>query len=329
MFKKFQMATKAMVALIIMGFMIATPAKAQVDEIDAFLEAQGENSRALTGAYLAPLATGLSTGLNSGWNTKAAPTRKLGFSLQVRTALSAVPSSAQMFDANTIGLQNVTVSPGISSTIAGDDTPGQTITDNTGTYDPIQVPQGSGFSYVPAAMIQANIGLVANTDITIRFVPETEIPDYGDMSVFGGGIKHGISQYLPNAFPLDISIMAGFTQIDLNGYISKEDDQIVETKTSSYVVNALVGKSLPLLSLYAGAGIQGGSIDVDMLGEYDVDDNGTIDYTNPISLSIDSDAKAQVLAGFQLKVSILRIYGEVTLSEYTTYNAGVGIGFGK
>ncbi|RNC80030.1 MAG: hypothetical protein ED557_12935 [Balneola sp.] len=315
--------------ILLIAVLIANPTHAQVNEINAFLEAQEENTRALTTAYLAPLATGISTGLNSGWNTKAAPSKTLNFSIQVRTALSAVPSSAQMFDANTIGLQNVTVSPGESSTIAGTDTPGQTITDITGTYDPIQVPQGSGFSYVPAAMIQANVGLVANTDITIRFIPETEIPDYGDMSVFGVGIKHGISQYLPGLFPLDISIMAGYSQIDLNGYISKELDQIVETTTSSYVVNALVGKSLPLISLYAGFGIQGGSIDIDMLGEYDVDNNGSIDYTDPVSASLDSDANAHALAGFQFKIAILRIYGEVTLSEYTTFNAGVGIGFGR
>ena len=59
----------------------------QLKEIEKFLDAGGDNVEALTKAYLSPLPNGVITGLNSGWTTKAKPTKSLGFSLQLRASL--------------------------------------------------------------------------------------------------------------------------------------------------------------------------------------------------------------------------------------------------
>ena len=90
-----------------------------MEEIEVFLESGSDNATALTKAYLSPLPTGLSTTLNSGWTTKAAPTKKLGFSLQIRGAIAAVPGSGQTFDASTLGLSNVNVTGTSTNTISG------------------------------------------------------------------------------------------------------------------------------------------------------------------------------------------------------------------
>jgi hypothetical protein len=315
--------------LMVSGLLLAwQPANAQLDEIRAFLESGEDNANKLAEAYLAPLPTGLSTALNSGWTTKAAPTKKLGFSLQVRAALAAVPSSAKTFDASTLDLENVVVSGSSSNTISGGSGGGQTITDQSGNFS-FQVPGGTGVSYVPATMLQGNVGLIKGTDITVRYIPETELGSYGDISLVGAGIKHGLNQWIPGGklLPVDISVMAAFSQIDLNAVISESAEQFVETSTQTFVLNALVGKTLPFISAYAGVGIQTGSFELNMLGDYTIGTAPfTETYTDPVSFTKDSDAAIHALAGAQFKLAIFRIFAEVTVAEYTTYNAGIGIG---
>jgi hypothetical protein len=335
MIKGFSKICTVMTFIVVMIFS-SNPAKAQLSDIEAFLDvlSEGEqNASVLTQAYLEPMATGLSTALNSGWTTKAAPTKKLGFSVQIRTALTAVPSTAQTFDASTLGLSpGITVSPGESNTISGDKGSGQTLSFGAGpAATNITLPGGTGLAYVPAAMLQGNIGLIKDTDVTVRYIPETAIGDFGDMAMFGVGIKHGLNQWLPGGklLPVDISVMAAFSQTDLNADLNFNagEEQSLETSTNTFVLNALVGKTLPFLSAYAGLGIQSGTFELDILGNYTVG-SGVLSetYTDPVSFSQDSDAAIHALAGVQFKIAILRIYAEATVAEYTTYNVGVGIG---
>lgn len=178
-------------------------------------------------------------------------------------------------------------------------------------------------------MIQGNVGLIKGTDITVRYIPETDIGDYGSISVVGAGIKHGLNQWLPGGklLPVDISVMAAFSQTDLNATISSSAEQFVNTTTETFVFNALVGKKLPFISAYAGVGFQTGTFNLDMLGDYTVGSGPAQEtFTDPVSFSSDSDAAIHALAGAQFKLAIFRIFAEVTLAEYTTYNAGIGIG---
>lgn len=317
------------IALIVLGLLFAwNPANAQLGEIRAFLESGEANANKLAEAYTSPLPTGLSTALNSGWATGAAPTKKLGFSIQVRAAFAAVPSSGTTFDANELGLENVTVSGSSSNTISGGSGSGQTISDLSNSYS-FSIPGGTGVDIVPAAMIQGNVGLIKGTDITVRYIPETDIGDYGSISVVGAGIKHGLNQWLPGGklLPVDISVMAAFSQTDLNATISSSAEQFVNTTTETFVFNALVGKTLPFISAYAGVGFQTGTFNLDMLGDYTVGSGPAQEtFTDPVSFSSDSDAAIHALAGAQFKLAIFRIFAEVTLAEYTTYNAGIGIG---
>lgn len=333
MINRYKTFTKIILGTFMLGFMVTTPLKAQLAEIEAFLESGSDNATALTRAYLSPLPTGLSTTLNSGWTTKASATKTLGFSLQIRAAVAAVPSNGTTFDASQLGLTNVTVSPGTSSTISGAKGGGQTISstdpNNTFAFD---LPGGTGFEYVPTAMVQANIGLIKATDVTIRYIPETDIGDYGNISVVGAGVKHELNQWLPGGklLPVDISVMAAFSQVSLNGdleFNAGATDQVVETTTNTFVLNALIGKSLPFVSVYGGLGFQQGSFELDVLGDYEIGTapfNTTI--SDPVSYSEDSDAGIHALAGFQFKLGPIRIYAEATAAEYVTANAGIGIG---
>ena len=320
-------------------------AHAQLDDIGVLLQGGASDATALTRAYLSPLATGLSAGFNSGWNGSARPRKPLGFSIELRTSLAFVPSNRQTFDINSLGLTNLRLQAGednIAQTIAGSDSDGPVLDIIGG--DPgmeqilgnIQLPTGTGFNFAPAPMLQAGLGLIRSTDVTVRYIPETDIGDFGNIGLIGGAIKTEITDWFPagKLLPVDISLQIGITQVDLTANLDAAggDNQEVEISNNSYVVNALVGKSLPFISLYAGVGLQGGSFDVDVVGDFDVETVvGGIRQVNtisdPISFSEDSEVNGHLLGGFRLKLGFLSIFVEGTVSEYSTINGGIGFGF--
>lgn len=292
-------------------------------DLEKLFSANAADVETLTKAYLNPLATGLSTAINSGWVTKAKPTKKLGFSVQLRSGFTSIPSSARTFDVKKLGLPDdkYRIEGTTSYTINGDKKTGQQlfpIVNGIESPTPIIMPKGMGFSAVPAPMLQANVGLIKDTDITARYIPVTNIKNFGNLSLTGLGIKHGLNQWLPSGklLPIDISIMAAYTTLSLNADISS--NQSVETTTNGFVLNALVGKTLPFLSAYGGIGFQTGSFALD------IEQGGLL--SESISYTQDSDAAIHAMAGFQLKIAILRIYVEATMAEYATVNAGIGIG---
>ncbi len=335
------------------GLFLSTPAQAQFGDIGAFLKAGAEDATILTKEYLRPFPTGFGTGLNAGFTEGAAPKKMLGFSIQIRPSLAIVPSSAQEFDISTLGLTNIrAANPNdtITPTISGESKTGPEliIEDNSGNeLSRFNMPKGVGIPVVPAPIVQASVGLIRSTDITLRYLPETSVGDFGDFSILGGAIKHGINQYIPagKLLPVDISVMVGFNKITANsnldvkpttGAIANDpsnpgdfSDQAVKTSTNTFVVNALVGKSLPFISVYGGLGFQQATFELDIEGDYPVDlpFNRYDVITDPVSFSLDSESSLHALAGFRLRLGVLAIYAEATAANYFTANAGVGISF--
>ncbi len=313
----------------------------QLKKIEKFLDAGGDNIDALTKAYLSPLPNGIISGLNSGWTTKAKPTKSLGFSLQLRASVATVPSVEQMFDASSIGLEGISVSPGTSSTVAGENIRGQILTlpDNS----TLTLPSGTNLPYVPTPMVQANLGLFLGTDVTVRYVPEINLQelergpidrfqDFGSIDLFGVGVKHDINQWIPGGklLPIDLTIMAAYTQLNMAvnlEFNTGAQGQRVESSTQAIVTNFLVGKTLPFISAYAGVGYQSGTFELNMLGDYVIGSGvAQSTLTDPVSYTQNYDGGIHLLAGAQIKLAILRIFAEVTTAEYTTFNGGIGIG---
>lgn len=332
---------KLLFSILLVTFFLAPVEEShgQLKEIEKFLDAGGDNVDALTKAYLSPLPNGIISGLNSGWTTKAKPTKSLGFSLQLRASVATVPSVEQMFDASSIGLEGISVSPGTSSTIAGENIRGQILTlpDNS----TLTLPSGTNLPYVPTPMVQANLGLFLGTDVTVRYVPEIDLQelgpidgfqDFGSIDLFGVGVKHDINQWIPGGklLPIDLTIMAAYTQfnmaVDLE-FNRGAQGQRVESSTEAIVTNLLVGKTLPFISAYAGVGYQSGTFELNMLGDYVIGSGvSQTTLTDPVSYSQNYDGGIHLLAGAQIKLAILRIFAEVTTAEYTTFNGGIGIG---
>jgi len=189
--------------------------------------------------YAEPLFKGLGTGLNSGWNNTAKTKKLLHFDLRITANIAQVPAGDQSFDVTKIGLSNhLQVDPSSTTNIAPTfggsknvPTPLMDIKDNNGnTIGTFNMPNGV-IKYIPAPDIQLTIGLVHNTDITIRTTPTINIGNNsGSIGEIGFGIKHDIIQDFAGKkpFPFDLAIALNYNRINYNAPLNVQpDDGIV------------------------------------------------------------------------------------------------------
>lgn len=360
------MKTKSAIFTCLTGLLLLTcisiPAHAQIDNIEDLIRAGQEDAQTLTQAYLKPLPSGFGADINSGWFMNATPHSTLGFDIQIRGAIAFVPSSDQSFDINELNLQRVELADGepssISPTVSGEDNSGPNIVveDEDGEQlAEFALPSGSGYNIVPAPMLQASLGIVKDTDVTVRFIPKSETDDI-EYGMLGFGVKHGINQWLPggNVLPVDLTVFFGYTNIDVNGILDLQpdpgaqpnpfnadaananfDDQAAKISLSTFTAKALVGKSLPFISVYGGIGYETATMDVEVVGDYPVAVDPGIPVTtsfydvisDPVGYEEDGNNKFSLLAGANFKLAFFNIFAEYTLADYSVVNAGIGFSF--
>jgi len=366
--------TKALLTGIIFSFLVSSSAFAQVDDVGRILQASSEDANILVSEYLKPFGSGFGASINTGWTNTAKPHKKFGFDITITTGLAVVPGSDKSFDVNQIGLQQLELESGPSTlqTINGAD---DVQTSTLAAYETINgqrtklfefdMPTGTGFGYVPAPEIKAGLGLIKDTEIMVRYVPEVSIDEYGTFQQFGFGAKHGINQWLPggNLLPVDISVMAGYTNLTVTsdfsitaedvitdpnntenpfaGQPSTWEGQKVEIDTDAFTINALVGKSLPVISVYGGIGFETSTMSIGTPGTYPTivtnpdfqadpqnEDPLLVDtIEQPIDIELEGGNSFHALAGFRLKLAVFHISASYTVSNYSTLNAGFGFTF--
>jgi len=323
--------TWGLVLLFLAGGWIR-PATAQVENVDDLLRGGTADARTLIDAYLAPGATGFGAGLNTGWTGAAKPHSVLGFHLRIGATLSRVPSGDRTFTLGDGDLESLTLvngEIGSSPTVAGEeDTPTYRLRLPSGST--ITMPEGSGFSFAPTPVIEAGVGIVRDTEIMLRLVPTVEVvDDYGTVSLFGVGVKHGLNQWLPGGAPLpvDVTAMVHYTRFDLNADLEESGNQRLEWGTGAWAITALVGKSLPVLSVYAGLGVETAATEVAMKGTYEIENDQGIPATveDPLTVSFDRNTSLRALGGARIRLGFIALYLEGTLANYSSLTAGLGL----
>lgn len=366
---------RLLTVVLFLGFfgIQTTSSFAQVGDVGRILQASAEDANILVQEYLRPFGSGFGASLNSGWTNTARPHKKLGFDITVSTGLAVVPSADKTFDVTEIGLQELEVESGPSTlqTING---ASDVQTTSLAAYETINgqeqklfefdMPTGTGFGYVPAPEIKGAIGLVKDTELMFRYVPEVEIGDYGTFDQFGFGAKHGINQWLPGGklLPVDLSVMAGYTKQTVSAGFSLTGEDIrdpqttenpyqdqpetwegqkIAIETNAYTIKALVGKTLPVLSIYGGVGYETSTMSITTPGNYPTIGENP-DYTgpggsekplivetlaDPIDVEIEGENGFHALAGLRLKFAVFHISASYKLAKYPALNAGFGISF--
>jgi len=317
------------------------------DNVGDLFKSGPADATKLVNAYFDPLYKGLGVGLSDGWSNTAKSKGFLKFEVRFSVSGALVPQSARTYDVNTLGLANIRPAAGASSigpTAFGNDQEGgrmQLYSSNglpTTTF--FNLPQGVGFHIVPAAQIQATIGLPKNIDISLRAMPKIKLSDdLGSLSMIGVGAKVELLPiFMGNSdklVPVDIALAGGFTQfkytLPLNINNNSNSDQRIDAKFNGVNFDVIVSKKILFFTPFASIGYQTSTTNLKALGTYSFEtgNGSSISYTDPIAVKQRDIDGIRGTLGFQLKFGFFKLYSSYTAAKYNLFNAGIGFGIGQ
>lgn len=332
---------------------------AQTDVVE-FIKAGAADANKLFQPYLEPYAFALGDGLNNGWYNSADTHKFLGFDLAVSASAIQIPNSAKTFDLSAINFSSLTIASGgtIAPTIAGSDANGPTliVSDDQGNeLASFKSPPGTGVDIVPVPMAQLTLGILPNTDLSVRYIPTVDIAldqDNMEIGMIGIGIKNNFMKTVTalKDLPFDAAFFAGYSKIDAesslsftpedygSGYTSvtfvNADDQFLKISSSSLKFGLIVSKKLGPLTVFGSVSQNSSKSTVDLVGKYPVVtalSNGDLVISDedalydPIALEF-NNSNLSMDAGIRLKLAFLSIFGSVSKSQYTSINAGISLG---
>ena len=343
--------------IIILFFCLAAIAAKAQDLGDILLAA--DDASKLTENYISPAMKGLMYSMNGGWYSTAKTHKKFGFDITIEANGSFVPKADEIFQFIQSDYNYSTLPNGESflpTVMSSDDTetevdvriPYQNDTYKVANFN---MPGGVGGDFpgnaVPGPMVQVGFGLPFHTDIKLRYVPRIGFSDDVDAGLIGVGLQHDLMQYFGplDKLPLNVSILAGFTKMDVT-YKIKDDnfaDEISITNgkgafnLNTFTIQALGSLDFTLITLYAGMGYNNGSSSISVKGDYDltydiVDNNGNVISTvnesisDPININFDANGFRTTL-GARLNLGFFKIFGDYTLQGYNTVTAGIAFSF--
>jgi len=313
-------------------------------DYDQLLKGSLADASYLLEGYIAPAMNSLGAGLNQGWYNTAKTHKPFGIDFTITTSLIYVPGSDDFYSVDNTRLQEIRLVSYDGQTV-GASSSGSVPTIFGPEKAPIYETLDSGKDFegppgfdlqntikiakaLPVPMYHLGIGLPKNFDIKVRFSPTIEFSDFR-FNLFGLGLMHDVKQYIPGlkVVPIDLAIFAGYTQMKmeqgLSGTTSGTDQKaIAEFKATT--VQAMVSKKISVLTFYGAAGYNFANSSLDMKGTYDLDDDGTPEATDPLSLEF-STSGPRATAGMRLKLSVFTLHADYTFANYNALSAGFGI----
>jgi hypothetical protein len=286
------------------GFFVYQTSQAQIKDIASMLSGSQQDAEKLFTAYLKPYSKAFGADLNGGWYNTAKTHKLGGFDLTFSISAAMVPSADKTYNIADLNLQgNPVISGNAAPTVAGASSPGPTLEYKTSgiTYAKFNTPKGTGLSIIPAPMLQLGIGLIKETDVTVRYLPNLNVGDYGGLKMWGVGVKHSLKQWIPGikyAPFFHFSFFGGYTQLKTNANINFKpgfytdalnpdpiispaiaansfDNQKLEMSINGLTFNLLASFDLPVITFYGGIGLSHTTTSLKLVGDYPLPTIGT------------------------------------------------------
>jgi hypothetical protein len=243
-----------------------------------------EDANKIANAYAGDLLGALGNNLNNGWYSTADPLKLGRFKLELNFPLTFPHQNQKSFSPAELGLQNIECTKSSAPTAFGslsESADFNVVKDINGTKQTLTSfnLKGSSLPVLPMIAPQLNVGLIFDTEIMFRYLPEVEVKGFKSNS-WGLGIKHDIKQWIPviNKMPFSLSVIGAYSKLnasynfndklmpsdfntvpllDLNGQnaiLPKPDltGQSLNLNTTSWNVNLIASKKLPFLTFFGG-----------------------------------------------------------------------------
>ncbi len=336
-------------------------AKAQAQNgFDQLIKATPGDATKLINAYSEPLFKELGFGLNTGWNNTAKSKGLLHFDLRITATAPFAPLSDKSFDVTQIGLSNhvkpQSASNTVSPTFIGNGSAGPALNiydDNGNKVSSFNMPGGQ-INVVPTPQIQLTVGVIKNTDVSIRAIPKTTVSsDVGTVSMFGFGLKHDIVQDFGKAgklIPFDLAVAFGYSRLNYNKSLNVQPEsgaqpinnqqstdfsnQQIDGHLNSFMVEGILSKQILFFTPYVAVAYNSATTDIGLLGNYPITTNTTVagprytSYANPVNINQKSVNGVRGEVGFQLSLAIIKIYASYGIAQqYNLINGGIGLSF--
>jgi hypothetical protein len=165
---------------------------------------------------------------------------------------------------------------------------------------------------VPLAVPQLRIGSLYGTEVFVRYVriPQSLTDKFPDVTLFGAGVRHSISQYFPE-IPLDVAV-GGF-------YTTFNTGDLVDFKGYSFGIQG--SKSFSVLTVYGGFAYESCTMKLQYTST-DPNVPGRL-----VDVSLDGQNTFRATAGAALSLAIFNIFADVNLGSVTNFSGGIGVGF--
>lgn len=197
-----------------------------------------------------------------------------------------------------------------TATIFGDE--GATISNST--FPALSYRGKDGIITSPVFLLavpQLRVGSVLGTEVMIRFIalPKIGNEQIPESRLFGAGLRHSISQYLP-MIPLDMAV-AGF-------YTTFKTGDIIDGRGYSFGVHT--SKSFALVTVYGGLGYENTTMKVSYKST-DPNFPGQL-----VDVSLDGANTFRLTAGAGLSLGVFRVFADVNVGKVINFSGGIGFG---
>jgi hypothetical protein len=284
-------------------FLTAQPAVAQLeDNLSSLSTEQVEG-------YLGPLASGLSTSLNSGiFKSGHVPTTGFNLTVDVKAAYMSFSDEDRVFTTPEVPGYPSTEAP----TVIGDEQSVAVDHETLGSSAQFVYPGGFDMGHFGVAVPQVTIGSILGTRAMVRYISLSlgdEDEDLGDFEMLGIGGQHSVSQYLPG-IPVDLAVGAMWQSFKIG-------DGIVDA--SAFAVNVTGSKrfgKVVSIEPYVGVGLDSFAMEA----EYETT-NG-----EKFTAEFDRQNDGHLTLGTGINLPVLKIHGEFDIAAQTGFAGGLSFG---
>ncbi len=179
---------------------------------------------------------------------------------------------------------------------------------------PLQMVPGTGLSELAIPQLQLNLGLFADLEVMVRGWSPIEIPEIGKITLYGAGIKYGLSDLVSSPiFAIDLSVQASFHILTVSDWL----------EVGTFGMNIQVSKEIaPLpIGLYAGVSYEATSMTI----KTDIIPNIGIDGVGDVKLNGDNGPRFNLGTSFTFYFLVFHV--DYNIAKFNSLAGGVKIGF--
>jgi len=275
----------------------------QAQNLEDYLSSYtGENGS----GFMLPFADAFGANLNSGFYHNAKiPFAGVNVYLGVVTMTAFIADDAKTFQATTGDFFNPSTT--IEAPTIFGSTDGSFVDGEAGTS--YSFPGGLSIAKLPIAVPQLTVGSFMGTDATFRFMQLDVDDNIGELQVFGVGVRHSISQYIP-LFPMDIAAGIYYQSFDVG--------DLVQANATFFSLQG--SYSLQAITIYGGLGFETSSMDI----KYQF---GNEDDNEEIEFNLESENNIRLTVGAALKLAVLTLHADYNLGNQNVLVLGLGFEF--